>query len=329
MSGVTEIGQAPTGEPIARLVLEGGGLRVALLTYGATVQDVRLDGIDHPLVLGSDDPAAYFGPMHYFGAIVGRVANRIAGGRAPLDGKILDLDRNENGQTTLHGGSDGASARVWRIEAHDASTCTMALRLPDGQAGFPGNLDIRATFALPGDGVLSITLEALTDAPTFCNLAHHGYWSLDGGPDIRGQRMQIAADRYLAVDAALIPTGDIPVAGTRYDFRQMRPVVEADAAPIDISFCLTGDQPALRLMGERVGLDLTTDAPALQVYDAARIDTGTTAGLGGQPYGAYSALALEPQDWPDAPNNPAAPSILLRPGEVYRQHSEFRLFRTG
>jgi aldose 1-epimerase len=329
MSRVQAFGTAPDGTPVHRVAIGGGELTVHLLTYGATVQDLRLDGVPHPLVLGSDTLAAYLGPMRYFGAIVGRVANRIARGRASLDGQALTLERNENGRTTLHGGTDGSGCVTWRLDGHDDSACRMSVRLPDGQAGFPGNLDIRAAFRTPGDGCLEIDLSATTDASTFCNLAHHGYWCLDGGPDLSRHRLSVAAERYLPVNGDLIPDGaPADVAVTDFDFREPTALIRPNLR-LDHNFCLDGSglRRVATLETDSVTLTVETTAPGLQVYDAGAMNTAPFAGLGGSPYGPYAGVALEPQGWPDAPNNPHAPSVRLDPGQVYRQRTLFRLAR--
>lgn len=326
-------GHAPDGSPVLRAEIANGGATARLMTWGASLQDFRLAGVPHSLVLGCDDLAAYFGPMRYFGAIVGRVANRIAGGRAPLDGKVLELDRNEGGRTILHGGTTGSSERNWKIAEISASACRMILRLGDSDDGFPGNLDLSARYSLDAGGALDIVLEGRTDRPTFCALAHHSYWSLDGATDLSGHRLTIAADSYLPVDAEMIPLDTpAPVAGTAYDFRTLRPLLAPGTAPLDHNFCLRGDGPGLHpactLETAGMRLEVSTDAPGLQVYDGAGLNTAPFAGHQGRPYGAHAGLALEPQHWPDAPNHPDFPPVVLRPGDTYRQRARFHVRRT-
>lgn len=328
MTRAQRFGTAPDGSAVHTVAIEGGGLSVRLITWGATVQDVRLAGIRHPLVLGSEDFAAYLGPMTYFGAIVGRVANRIAKGRAVLDDRELMLDRNEDGVTTLHGGQDGCASVNWRLDGYDAKSCRMSVCLPDGQAGFPGNLDIVAEFRTPGEGALEIELSATTDAATFCNLAHHGYWCLDGRADLRGHRLTVHADSYLLVDAERIPTGEQrDVSGSAFDFRKAASPVLRPGSDLDHNFCLEGEglRAAALLETDNIALEILTTEPGLQVYNGGRLDTSPFVGLGGDVYGPFAGIALEPQGWPDAPNNPDAPSVRLDAGGKYQQLTVFRL----
>lgn len=331
MAGRVEHAGATTGgQALHAVTIAGGGLTLRLLTLGATVQDLRLAGVDWPLVLGAEDPAAYAGPLLYAGAIVGPVANRIAGARARVDGRPCRFEANE-GPTLLHSGAAGLHARVWRIEAAGPDHATLACRLSDGDGGFPGNRTIRAFFALSAPATLTIALGAETDAPTLMNLAHHGYWNLDGTADTSRHRLTVRADRYLPVDAALIPAGPPrPVAGTDFDLRAGRRL--ADSPPLDHNFCLAAARRALTEAATLVGasgvrLRLATTEPGVQVYDGRHLAVPPGAGLGGRGYGPHAGIAFEPQLWPDAPNRPDFPSALLRPGEIWRQVTRFRLDR--
>lgn len=321
----SEFGLGPDGSPVQRVTLSNGQLQLKLITWGASIQDLRLDGLDHPLVLGSESFAPYLGSMRYFGAIVGRVANRIAGAATTLEGRGLALDANEKGITTLHGGIEGAGCQNWVLAGHDDHSARFTLMMPDGHMGFPGNLQVLAEYRLNGMAI-EVEITASSDATTLCNFAQHTYWSLDGRPDLSGHELQINADRYLPVDEAQIPLGaSVPVAGTGYDFRNPHPVM--GRAQIDHNFCLnTGDaqmHEACRLSVEGLELVVETNEPGLQIYDAAGHDTAPDIGLTAAPYGAFSGLAIEPQRWPDAPNKPEYPSVVLRAGETYRQVSRF------
>ena len=290
-----------------------------------------MDGIDHALVVGSRDFDTYLGPLKYAGAIVGRVANRIAGGRATLDGRVWQFDRNENGRTTLHGGSSGAGERNWTLREHDRVSCEMAVTLRDGQDGFPGNLAITARYALAEDGVLTVTLRAGTDAPTFCNLAHHSFWNLDGRPDHSHHILRIPADRYLALDQDNIPQGaPMDVVGSRFDFRHGRQIVRPDDAGIDHCLCFDDAQdlrPLCRLEAGGIQLQISSHEPGLQVYDGRHFNAAQIVGHEGQSVGRYAGVALEPQQWPNAPNRPDCPGVRLDPGETYQQTSTYRLVR--
>ncbi|MFC3168141.1 galactose-1-epimerase [Paracoccus fontiphilus] len=320
-------GTLPDGRRVDRLTLRGGGLTARILTLGATVQDLRMEGVDHPLVLGCPDPADYLGGGLYMGATVGRFANRISGARFTLDGREYRTDPNFRGRHTLHGGSRGTFWHLWQVEKVQDDSATLSLTVPDGDMGFPGNMTIRSHIALR-DGALVFGIQAETDAPTPCNLAHHGYFNLDGGEDVRGHRLRIAADRYLPVDGDLIPLpGTAPVEGTRFDFRQARPITPGD---YDHNFCLSDGPAAPRVVAELTGqsgirMEVTTDQPGLQVYDGVHFDG--LAGLDGRRYGRFAGLALETQGWPDAPNRPDFPDAILRPGRIYRHHVAYRFSR--
>ena len=320
---IRPFGSLVDGRAVQAVRLHHGQLSVCVLTLGAIVQDVRLAGAPWPLTLGSDQITAYEGPMQYNGAIVGPVANRIAGAGAPCQGRVLQLEANENGRTSLHGGFSGTHGQIWQIVAASPDSLTLRLSLPDGQGGYPGNRQIEATYALTGAATLALTLTGTTDRPTLMNLANHSYWTLDGRPTVAGHTLQIAAAAYLPVDDDRIPIGVVTaVAGTRFDLnspRQLQQTEDYDhnwclaPAPRDLSF-------ACRLTGQSgVRLTMATTEPGLQVYDAARLDTAPHLGLSGQPYGRHAGLAIEAQRWPNAPHQPDFPSVALVPGQDYRQ----------
>ncbi len=323
MSGWT----LPDGRKVDRLTLTGGGLTAQVLTLGATVQDLRMDGVDHSLVLGCPDPADYLGDGIYMGAIVGRFANRLGNARFMLDGQEYRTDPNFKDRHTLHGGSRGTNWHLWQVEEACHDSATLSLALPDGDMGFPGAITIRARITLR-DGALIFDIQAQADAPTPCNVAHHGYFNLDGGGDVRNHRLRVAADRYLPVDDDLIPLpGTAPVQGTRFDFRQAREIVPGE---YDHNFCLSDGPAAPRVVADLTGqsgirMQIETDQPGLQVYDGVHF--GGLSGLDGRSYDRFAGVALETQGWPDAPNRPDYPDAILRPGQVYRHHAAYRFSR--
>ncbi|MBJ2149533.1 aldose epimerase family protein [Paracoccus sp. IB05] len=318
-------GHLPDGRPVKAVRLRGAKLSATLLTMGATVQDLRMEGFAHPLVLGFPTLAPYFGEGLYVGALVGRVANRIGGGRFTLDGHEIRVDANEGGNL-LHGGSDGIHHHIWDIEDLGAEHVVFTLDLADGHMGFPGRLTIRAEISVAGDA-LSFDLEARSDAATPVSLAHHGYFCLDDSGDIRGHRLKVAADHWLPVDAARIPTGEIaPVDGTAFDFRATRVI---SPAGYDHNLCLSARREALRSVGRLEGqsgllMEIGTTEPGLQIYDGRHF-TGTL-GLDGRSYASYAGIALETQGWPDAVNHPAFPDTILRPGEIWRALTRYRFY---
>lgn len=332
-------GETAEGEGVYRLEISGGGLAARVITWGAVIQDLRLEGHDAPLVLGFEKFEDYPAHSPYFGAIAGRYANRIRNGLFMIDGARFRADTNFLGKHLLHGGSKGIGKRVWRIADRGTDFVTLAISDPDGAMGFPGTVDISCTYRLVSHGRLTVLLEAVTDKATLCNLAQHSYFNLDdgGAGDILDHRMTIAAGAYLPVDEELIPTGVVqPVDGTPFDFRIARPIRrEEDGQQVayDHNFCLSASRVRPRLaawvQGASSGIEMEvwTTEPGLQFY-AGKNAGRSVPGLGGRNYGAYAGFAMEPQVWPDSPNRPYFPQALLRPGETYRQETEYR-FRVG
>lgn len=327
------VGRTDEG-PVEEVVLRTpGGRRAHVLTWGAVIRDLVLPvggGEERSVVLGFDGFDDY--PRHspYFGAIVGRFANRIAGGRFVVDGQAFDLDRNEDGITTLHGGAGGFGRRLWRIENLGLTEVTLVLISPDGDQGFPGRVTARCVYRLDDAVGLTVDLAATTDAATHVSLSQHSYFNLDGQGTIAGHRLQVLADGYTPVDHRSIPTGEIrPVAGTPFDFRTPRCLSEAGVA-LDHNFALCGPagadglRTAARLYSSAgdLMLEVRTTKPGLQVYDGAKVAPGVP-GLGGRHYAARAGICLETQHFPDAPNQPAFPSSLLRAGETYAHRTVF------
>jgi aldose 1-epimerase len=325
-------GQLDDGRSVERAKLSAHGLSANVLTWGAVVQDLRLDGIAHPLVLGFPEFKHYPTCSPSFGSIVGRVANRIRNGRAEIGGKTYQFDRNVLDRHTLHGGNAGAGKQLWKISASGDDFVTLSLTLPDGHMGFPGALDVYATYRIVTGPALEIEITAESDVETLCNFAHHSYFNLDGGGDARRQEFQAHADHYLTIDGDLVPTGEVAaVDGSQFDFRISRAILLGDAQ-YDHNLCLSRQRCACRpvawLKGAESGVEMTieTTEPGLQLYDGSSIKakTGDVPGLNGKPYEAYSGIALEPQAWPDAPNQDWADQVRLLPGETYQQLTRFR-----
>jgi aldose 1-epimerase len=307
---------------VVEAVLETGEVRVAILSWGCTVRDWRVAG--RPVCLGFDRFEEYPDHSPYFGAVAGRVANRIAGGRFRLGGQDYRLACND-GPNHLHGGPDGIGRRVWDAEADSARNAVRFRYFsPDGEEGYPGAVRFAVTYRLDGHA-LHCTLEGVPDRPTPINLAQHNYYNLAGAGDIRGHSLRIDADHYLPVDAGLIPTGEIaPVAGTRFDFRTPRIYAEADPdrQGHDHNYVLRPGRdpaaPAAELAAAGLRLRLRTDRPGLQLYTAARLGPAVP-GLDGRRYGAFGGLCLEAQGFPDAINRPDWPGIVHTPEAPYFQ----------
>ncbi|MCT8329277.1 aldose epimerase family protein [Albidovulum sediminis] len=328
-AGMVELfGKMPDGMPVERVTIRGGGLTASVLTWGAVLQDLRLDGHAPPLVLGFDGFEDYPAHSRYFGATAGRCANRIAGAAFTLEGVEHRLEANFLGRHQLHGGSAGFGKRLWTVEEAGADHATLRIDSADGDMGFPGALSARVRFALEAGGVLDIRMTASADRPTLCNLAHHSYFNLSGEPDILNHRLRVAADHYLPVDADLIPTGQVaPVEGTPFDLRAGARLGDVTARTrLDHNFCLGPARVPIRevaeLRGGDVAMRVLTTEPGVQVFDGAPLQV-PVPGLDGRRMGAHAGIALEPQVWPDAIHHPDWPQPILRPGETYRQHTQF------
>ncbi|MEM8851773.1 MAG: aldose epimerase family protein [Pseudomonadota bacterium] len=306
--------------------IAGHGLRARFTDWGAALMDLRWEGVEGPLVLGFGDPNLYPDYSRYFGATAGRYANRIGEGRFTLDGVAYRTDPNFLDRHTLHGGSKGTGKRVWEMLDQEVDAIRFGVSLADGEMGFPGAMRVEALFTCAPGAVLRVEYRATCDAPTLCNFAHHSYWCLDGTGDLSAHVLTVAADRYVPVDDGMIPTGVAPVEGTRFDFRQGR-ALPGDGL-LDHNLCLSDGRVALRPVAELrseasgVAMEIATTEPGLQVYDGAKLDV-KVPGLAGVRYGAYAGVALEPQIWPDAPNQDGFPDAVLRPGETYTQVTTF------
>ena len=331
-------GTTPKGETVYRVKISGGGLTAHVITWGAVIQDLRLEGHDAPLVLGFANFDDYPKYSSYFGATPGRVANRIGKGQFTLDGKSYQLDLNQNGNTHLHGGRDGLGKTNWTIVAHSDNKVMLQVTDPDGRGGYPGNCTVTATYELMEGGVLNVVYESVTDQPTLANICQHTYFNLDGRDDILGHDIMIAADHYLELDEDQVPTGTmVPVAGTPMDLRELGPVgrTGADGAQVDFdhNYCLSAERGAkrsvalVRSVNSGVALEVRTTEPGVQLYCGFKLKP-TVPGLTGKLYGPYAGLCLETQIWPDAINHDGFPKAVLRPGEVLRQETDYVFSRS-
>ncbi|MFG6459969.1 aldose epimerase family protein [Roseateles sp. DXS20W] len=314
------------------------GLRIAVTNAGAAWTSCRVpvNGASREVLLGYQAPVDYLRQPGYLGAIVGRYANRIAGASFELDGQRFALQANE-GEHQLHGGAGGFHRKLWTVGSHTEDALELALVSPDGDQGFPGELSVRAIYRVQPPLTVTVTLEATTTAPTLVNLSSHAYFNLDGdAADIRGHRLQIAADRYLPVRADLIPTGEqADVAGTPFDFRTPRrlgdalaALAETGAAPACHDHCWLAGGATLQSGDGRLTLDLRSNQPGLQFYAGEFLPR--TPDRQGRPHAAHAGLALEPQALPDSPHHPEWPQrdAVLRPGQTYRHQITYRFLPT-
>ncbi|MBZ9653279.1 aldose epimerase family protein [Phyllobacterium lublinensis] len=332
----TEIfGHTTNGEAVHRITISGGGLTAKVLTWGAVIQDLRLKGHEAPLVLGYQDFEDYPAHSPYLGATVGRSINRIRNGELTIDGATYQLEKNFRGLHNIHGGSEGTGHRNWEVVAVGADYVTLTVQLGDGEMGFPGNLTITCTYMLEPKGTLAIRMDAVTDKPTICNLAHHSYFNLDdgGATEALDHQVKIGADAYLPVDSDLIPDGRVlPVAGTTHDFREYRPIrleEHGDQVVYDNNFCLSSQRRPLRTVawakGERSGVEMTvsTTEPGLQFYAGNTLGGRPPVGLTGNTYGNYAGFCFEAQVWPDSTHFSYFPQAILRPEETYSQMTKY------
>lgn len=334
-------GTLPDGTVVDRWTLSSGGITLRVLSYGGIVQALEApdrQGRPANIVLGFDSLGAYAASSTYFGALVGRCANRVAGGSFTLDGVTHRLDVNE-GEHCLHGGRGGFGTRLWNVQPTGRDIGT-GLRLrhvsPDGDMGFPGELDVTVDYVLTPSREFIIDYRATTDRPTIVNLTNHTYFNLAGedSGSVDGHLLEIAAGRFTPVGEGLIPSGQIDaVAGTPLDFRRAKAIgrdIRAGhpqitrAQGFDHNFVLdkgaTGDpQTAATLHDPGSGrtMALSTTEPGLQFYSGNFLD-GSLPGSSGRVYRQGDGLCLESQHFPDAPNQPSFPSVVLRPGQMYR-----------
>jgi aldose 1-epimerase len=324
------------------------GLELKAMTYGATVVSLRVPdrtGTLGDIVLGYPSLAGYLAKSPYFGATVGRYANRIGKAKFVLDGKTYQLATND-GPNHLHGGVKGFDKVVWSADTSrtDSSTSlAFAYTSPAGEEGYPGTLQVQVTYTLTDRNELHIDYVATTDAPTIVNLTHHSYFNLAGAGtrDILAHELMIPADRYTPIDSTLIPTGELAaVAGTPFDFRTPTAIgarIEQDNVQLkrgrgyDHNWVLNrpagSGEPTLaaRVSEPTSGrtLEVLSTQPGIQFYSGNFLD-GTITGKDGRVYQHRYGLCLEPQHFPDSPNKPNFPSTVLRPGQTYRSATVLR-----
>lgn len=342
-------GKLSSGVEIERLCLKSGTVSATIITYGATLQALHCpdrDGKIADITLGHDALEPYEINPNFFGVTVGRYANRIAGSSFVMDGVRHQLDQNEHCHC-LHGGHAGFDKLVWSVSAVDDGPTPAVLLShvsPEGSGGFPGRLEVQVRYGLTGDGRLDIRFLATTSRPTIVNLTNHAVFNL-GGPDvvsgIEAHRLMIPANRYTPVDADLIPTGELrPVEGSALDFRVARHLQHlskmgygdfAKTRGYNHNFVLDKGRSREALLAarlEHVGsgrvLEVLTSEPGIQIYGSNHLD-GSLIGKGGRPYFEGQGIALEPQNFPDAPNKLHFPSARVDPGEPYRHDMSYRL----
>ncbi len=335
----SDFGKLPDNSPVDLYTLtNANGLVAKVSNYGTIITELHVpdrEGNLGDIVLGFDNLAQYLKGHPYFGCTVGRVANRIDGGKFTLDGKAYSLPIN-NGVNHLHGGRKGFDKVLWRAEPQTGAAIKFNYRSVDGEEGYPGNLSVTVAMQLTDTNELHLDYTATTDKPTPVNLTNHTYFNLEGGGDVLGYELMVPADRYTPSNAKLIPTGEIvPVKGTPMDFTTPHPIglnfpqLQNEPRGYDNNFVLAhnGSGPALaaRVYSPQSGrvLEAHTTEPGIQVYTANFLD-GSLTGKGGVVYKQYTGLCLEAQHFADSVNKPNFPSIILRPGDTYRQTTVYK-----
>ncbi|OBU67925.1 galactose mutarotase [Stenotrophomonas maltophilia] len=335
----TVVGRTADGVAVESILLrDGTGMQATVLTLGAALHSLEVpdrDGRYADVVLGDATLKATLDTPQYFGTLVGRFANRIAKGRFTLDGRTYQVPVN-NGPNSLHGGTRGFDKVVWTIVEATANHAILRHVSPDGDQGYPGSLTVTATYALKGNGRLEIEYRATTDAPTIVNLSNHAYWNLsgEGSGTAMDHELTIPASAYTPVDATLIPTGVLqPVEGTAFDFRTAKPIgrdLRQGNEPqllhgrgYDHNWVISRSpsrelREVARVHDPRSGrvMRVLSTQPGLQFYSGNFLD-GSTVGKSGRVYRQGDAIVLEPQLFPDTPNQPAFGSARLDPGETY------------
>src|SRR5450755_610121 len=328
-------GAMPDGTPISIYTLTNGhGIEARVMTYGAILVSLKTpdrDGHAADVTLGYDSLDLYLQKTPYFGAVVGRYANRIGKARFKLNGVEHKLPAN-NGENCLHGGLHGFDKRVWKEVAATGDSVELSYESADGEEGFPGKLATRVTYTVTPASELRLDYHAVAGAQdTVLNLTNHSYFNLagEGSGDILNHQIEIMADRFTPTDAGQIPTGELrPVAGTPFDFRSPKPIgsrIDADDESIrfgqgyDHNYVINGaagtPRMCVRVNDPHSGrvMEVLTSEPGVQFYTGNNLD-GTIRGKGGKVYARRSALCLETQHFPDSPNKPKFPSVVLKPG---------------
>ncbi|MEU0149706.1 aldose epimerase family protein [Streptomyces sp. NPDC006288] len=322
----------------------GTGIRAEVLTFGASLHRLTVPdtaGAAASVVRSLPALDDYAAKHPYFGAVVGRYANRVAHGRFTLDGAEHHIPANDRGHA-LHGGPDGFHTKVWDAAPDrkgDSASVRLSLHSPDGDMGFPGALDTTVTYTLDTAGTLAVDYVSVTDRPTVVNLTNHAYFDLSGGDGVLGHLLQVDADTYLPVDGDGIPLGPrAEVRGTPFDLTSPRVLGERlgidddqlrDAGGFDHCWVLRDAGPGLRRAARLTApdaarvLEVWTTEPGIQVYTANQLDGSYTDGAGHR-HERHGSVCLETQHLPDSPNRPEYPSTVLRPGETARSRTELR-----
>jgi aldose 1-epimerase len=332
-------GQSPDGPATLYTLTNSKGNSLSVSDYGGIITSIKIDGVE--MVIGYDELEGYLAPNPYYGALIGRYGNRIAGGKFSIGEEEYTLAAN-NGPNSLHGGVKGFDKHIWKVVSDsedNRASVTLSHVSPDGDEGFPGRLDVSCKYEWTDDDELRLTYTATTDKTTIVNLTNHTYFNISGSGTVREQLLQLDADQYTPVDETLIPLGALaPVAGTPFDFTKAKPIgqdIAADhpqialASGYDHNWAINGYNGQLRefatITDPASGRKLAcfTTEPGVQIF-TANFKPGLFSGRDHTPLPVQGAICLETQHFPDSPNQEAFTTPLLEPGDTYRTTTVYR-----
>lgn len=306
--------------------ITNGVLTASVIAFGASLTDLRLKGIENSLVLGYTDAQSYEVDHQFMGAVLGRYANRIANGRVSDIDNGIQLELNENQKHHLHGGSNAPGQRHWNLVERNQSKVVFEIFCEDQVCGYPGNMNIRATYEIRDASTLRLSIVASSDQKTPVNICHHPYFNFDGTDNLNAHQLQIMTDRYLLSDAELIPTGEIGnTQNSDFEFTTLRSLPHAD---FNNTYCLHDHQSgelklAAKVSSPKVAMSLFTTQPGVHFYNGYKLRE-SFAGHNGKNYGPNSGLCLEAQAWPDSPNRSNFPDVSIDKDKDYRQVTDYK-----
>ena len=324
MENLCKLGKDSKGFDVFSIILKSEVLQAQVLSYGATLKDLRFNGIENSLVLGYRSIEDYFRDKNYVGVTVGRYANRISNGQYYLNSQKFDLDKNEV-FATLHGGSNSCHNSSWEIADFGYNFVELRYQFNDGDMGFGGNLSVKLIYELAASKLI-LTIEASTSDVSLCNFTNHSYFNLDYSNNLENHYLSVKSAEIVELDENKLPTGRVnSVAGSNFDFRAEKKLSDHNGSIslIDTNFCLSNDRTKIREVAElqtsKCKMVLSTTEPGLQVYTGSSLKP---------PLQPFQGIALEPQYWPDSPNNQGFPNAFLRSGEKYKQITEYSFTNT-
>ena len=324
MENLCKLGKDNKGFDVFSIILKSEVLQAQVLSYGATLKDLRFSGFENSLVLGYRSIEDYFCDKNYAGVTVGRYANRISNGQYYLNSEKFDLDKNEV-FATLHGGSDSCHNSSWEIADFGLNFVELRYQFNDGDMGFGGNLSVKLRYELAGSKLI-LTIEAFTSDLSLCNFTNHSYFNLDYSSNLENHYLSVKSAEIVEVDENKLPTGRVKnVAGSKLDFRTEKKLLHDNGSisSIDTNFCFSNGRTKIREIAElktsKCKMVLSTTEPGLQVYTGSSLKP---------PLQPFQGIALEPQFWPDSPNNSGFPDAFLRSGQKYKHITHYSFTNT-